>query len=80
MYITELSSGQLAARSKQIQQNSGQSRSLPRHFKLTAQNPGIAPGYYDIIKDRLFVSKSIAIICQFAYVHAAKLFLENIYK
>lgn len=79
MYITELSSGQIA-RSKQIQQTQGQSRSLPRHFKLTAHNPGVAPGYYDISKDRLYVAKSIAIVCQFAFVHASKLFLENIYK
>lgn len=80
MYITELSSGQIVTRSKQIQQTQGQSRSLPRHFKITANNPGAAPGYYDILKDHLYVSKSIAIICQTANVQASKLFLENLYK
>lgn len=80
MYITELSSGQIVSRNKQIQQSTGQSRSLPRHFKLSVHNPGGAPGYYDISKDRLYVSKSIAVICQLPFVHASKLFLENIYK
>lgn len=81
MYITELSSGQIVSRNKQIQQQSnGQSRSLPRHFKLNVHNPGGAPGYYDISKDRLYVAKSIGIICQTSFVHASKLFLENIYK
>lgn len=80
MYITELSSGQIQTRNKQIQQQNGQSRSLPRHFKLNLHNPSGAPGYYDISKDRLYVAKSIAIICQLPFVHASKLFLENLYK
>lgn len=79
MYITELSAGMKA---KPIQQVQGpQSRSLPRHFKLSTHNPsGAALTYYDISKDRLFVSKSIAILCQAPYVHAAKIFLENLYR
>ncbi|KAJ8944376.1 hypothetical protein NQ318_017695 [Aromia moschata] len=80
MYITELSSG-LKARALQNTQNQGPlSRSLPRHFKLTHNPSGAALTYYDISKDKLFVSKSIGIICQSAYVQAAKIFLENLYR
>lgn len=80
MYITELSSG-LKARVLQNAQNQGpQSRSLPRHFKLTHNPNGAALTYYDISKDKLFVSKNIGIICQSAHVHAAKIFLENLYR
>ncbi|EFA02072.1 DENN domain-containing protein 5B [Tribolium castaneum] len=77
MYITELSSG---LKVKAIQ-NTPQSRSLPRHFKLSTHNPsGAALTYYDISKDKLFVSKSISLICQTAYVQAAKIFLENLFR
>ncbi|XP_044255618.1 DENN domain-containing protein 5B [Tribolium madens] len=77
MYITELSSG---LKIKTIQ-NTPQSRSLPRHFKLSTHNPsGAALTYYDINKDKLFVSKSISLICQTAYVQAAKIFLENLFR
>ncbi|XP_018572817.1 DENN domain-containing protein 5B isoform X2 [Anoplophora glabripennis] len=80
MYITELSSG-LKARVLQNAQNQGpQSRSLPRHFKLTHNPNGAALTYYDISKDKLFVSKSIGIISQLAHVQAAKIFLENLYR
>lgn len=80
MYITELSSG-VKARALQSVQNQGpQSRSLPRHFKLTQNPNGAALTYYDISKDKLFVSKSIGIITQMAYVQAAKTFLENLYR
>lgn len=81
MYVTELSSG-LKNRSIQVTQNQGpQSRSLPRHFKLSTPSPsGVMLTYYDISKDKLYVSKSIALICQHAYVHAAKLFLENLFR
>lgn len=80
MYITELSAG--VKKQQPIQQIQGpQSRSLPRHFKLSTHNPsGAALTYYDISKDKLFVSKSIAILCQAPYVHAAKIFLENLYR
>ncbi|XP_060531604.1 DENN domain-containing protein 5B [Cylas formicarius] len=81
MYITELSSGLRVKPVQQIQSQGPQSRSLPRHFKLTTQNPnGAALTYYDITKDRLFVSKSIGIICHAAYLHAARTFLENLYR
>jgi hypothetical protein len=81
MYITELSSG-LKVKAIQNAQNQGpQSRSLPRHFKLSTHNPsGAALTYYDISKDKLFVSKSINIISQSAYVQAAKIFLENLFR
>lgn len=77
MYVTELSSG---IKVKTVQHQTPQSRSLPRHFKLSIPGPGGVLTYYDISKDRLFVSKSIGIICQVANVQAAKIFLENLYK
>lgn len=79
MYITELSA---SMKTKTVHQAQGpQSRSLPRHFKLSTHNPcGAALTYYDISKDKLFVSKSIGILCQAPYVHAAKIFLENLYR
>lgn len=80
MYLTELSSGNKDKTIHSIQNNQGP-RSLPRHFKLSTPNPtGAALTFYDGTKDKLFVSKSIAIICQCAYVHAAKIFLENLYR
>ncbi|KAL1509617.1 hypothetical protein ABEB36_004327 [Hypothenemus hampei] len=79
MYVTELSSGS-KNRCVQVQNQTPQSRSLPKHFKLNAHNPnGTLFNYYDI-KDKLFVSKSIGIICQRAYVQASKMFLENLYR
>ncbi|TGZ48439.1 DENN domain-containing protein 5B [Temnothorax longispinosus] len=54
MHITELSSGQNGtpptARKGQDGHNT---RSLPRHFKLSAHSPGAALGYYDSTKDKL---------------------------
>lgn len=81
MYVTELSSG-LKNKNVEVTQHQGpQSRSLPRHFKLSTPNPsGMTLTYYDISKDKLYVSKSIAIICLHAYVHAAKLFLEDLFR
>lgn len=81
MYITELSSGLKNRPIQQVQNQGPQSRSLPRHFKLNSPNPnGAVLAYYDIVKDKLFVAKSIGIICQAAYVQAAKIFLENLYR
>ncbi|KAG5882112.1 hypothetical protein JTB14_016875 [Gonioctena quinquepunctata] len=80
MYITELSSG-LKTRPVQHCQNQGpQSRSLPRYFKLSHNPNGAALTYYDISKDKLFVSKSIGLISRQTYVQAAKTFLENLYR
>lgn len=81
MYVTELSSG-LKDRQVQTIQNQGPiSRSLPRGFKLSTPSPGGASlTYYDISNDKLFVSKSISIISQCAYVNAAKIFLENLFR
>lgn len=81
MYITELSGG-LRVKAIQTQNQGPQSRSLPRHFKLTTHNPTSGPAltYYDISKDKLFVSKSISIICQKAFVQASRIFLENLFK
>ncbi|XP_028143559.1 DENN domain-containing protein 5B [Diabrotica virgifera virgifera] len=80
MYITELSSG-LRVRSLQNSQNQGpQSKSLPRYFKLSHNPSGAALTYYDISKDKLYVSKSIGLISQHGYVHAMRIFLENLYR
>ncbi|KAH0949807.1 hypothetical protein HN011_010229 [Eciton burchellii] len=81
MHITELSSGQNGtpptARKGQDGHNT---RSLPRHFKLSAHSPGAALAYYDSTKDKLLVTKSISLLCQQSYLHAAKMFLTNLYK
>ncbi|XP_045492150.1 DENN domain-containing protein 5B isoform X3 [Colias croceus] len=78
MYITELSSGQTPPGHRK---NSGKesSRSLPRSFKL-APHTGSALTYYDIAKDKLYVAKSIALICQYPFVRVAQLFLENLFR
>ncbi|CAH2092083.1 unnamed protein product [Euphydryas editha] len=78
MYITELSSGQTPPGHRK---GSGKesSKSLPRSFKL-APHSGAALTYYDITKDKLYVAKSIALICQYPYVRVAQLFLENLFR
>ncbi|XP_057340545.1 DENN domain-containing protein 5A isoform X2 [Microplitis mediator] len=81
MFITELSSGQNGTppvpRKGQDPHNT---RSLPRHFKLSAHSPGAAMAYYDSTKDKLLVTKSISLLCQQPYLHAARTFLTNLYK
>ncbi|KAF7387522.1 hypothetical protein HZH68_013199 [Vespula germanica] len=81
MHITELSSGQNGtpptARKGQEGHNT---RSLPRHFKLSAHSPSAALAYYDSTKDKLLVTKSISLLCQQPYLHAARTFLTNLYK
>ncbi|CAF4935992.1 unnamed protein product [Pieris macdunnoughi] len=78
MYITELSSGQTPPGHRK---NSGKesSRSLPRSFKLSPHT-GSALTYYDITKDKLYVAKSIALICQYPFIRVAQLFLENLFR
>ena len=77
MYVTELST-------TSIRRQKAESRSLPRHFKLNAddeKNPyGAALSYYDLQKDQLLVTKSITLICQLPYSHVAEIFLKNLYK
>ncbi|KAL6439868.1 hypothetical protein ACFW04_004115 [Cataglyphis niger] len=81
MHITELSSGQNGTPpTVRKGQDGHNTRSLPRHFKLSAHSPGAALGYYDSIKDKLLVTKSIALLCQQPYLFAAKTFLTNLYK
>lgn len=78
MYITELSSSQGSLR-----KSDSVSRSLPRHFRLAEEddkNGGSALSFYDITKDTLYVTKSITLVCQFAYAHVAEVFLTNLYK
>ncbi|XP_033217392.1 DENN domain-containing protein 5B isoform X4 [Belonocnema kinseyi] len=93
MHITELSSGQNdtpnCSENEEIEsflfsqrkgQESHNTRSLPRHFKLSAHSPGTALAYYDSTKDKLLVTKSISLLCQQPYLHAARTFLTNLYK
>lgn len=79
MFITELSNGQSISGLRRVKE-SPVSRSLPRHFKLAAHTPASALSYYDITKDKLYVAKSITLVCQVAYAHVAELFLTNLYK
>lgn len=80
MFITELSSGQTPPSLRRIKENdNGVSKSLPRHFKII-QNPQSAQSYFDINKDKLYVTKAISLICQIPYTYAAELFLTNLYK
>lgn len=78
MYITELSSGQTPPSNRKLIKET--CRSLPRSFKLSPHVSGAAVSYYDIGKDKLYVSKSIALICQYPYVRTARIFLTNLYK
>ncbi|XP_046430049.1 DENN domain-containing protein 5B isoform X3 [Neodiprion fabricii] len=81
MHITELSSGQNGTPPiPRRGQDGHNTRSLPRHFKLSAHSPGAALGYYDYTKDKLLVTKSISLLCQQPYLHAARTFLTNLYK
>ncbi|XP_063989208.1 DENN domain-containing protein 5B isoform X1 [Diachasmimorpha longicaudata] len=81
MFITELSSGQNGTPpAPRRGQEAHNTRSLPRHFKLSAHSPGAALAYYDSTKDKLLVTKSISLICQQPYLNAAKTFLTNLYK
>lgn len=79
MFITELSNGQSIPNFPRVKENSV-SRSLPRHFKLAAQSPSSTRSYFDLTKDKLFVAKSISLVCQIAYAYAAEMFLVNLYK
>ncbi len=80
MYIAELSSGAASLR----KQKEAVSRSLPRHFKISAEEekqPTPATiSFYDIQKDSLYVTKSITLVCQLPYAHVAEIFLRNLYK
>ncbi|VVC91607.1 unnamed protein product [Leptidea sinapis] len=75
MYITELSSGQTPPghRKNSVKESS---RSLPRSFKL-APHTGAALTYFDITKDKLYVAKSVALICQYPFVRVAQLSLPR---
>ncbi|XP_064544503.1 DENN domain-containing protein 5B isoform X1 [Drosophila montana] len=80
MFITELSNGQQTHSLSRIKQDGPVSRSLPRHFKVAGQAPQSAQSYYDISKDKLYVAKSISLICQAPYAFAAQMFLKNLYR
>ncbi|XP_058466910.1 DENN domain-containing protein 5B isoform X3 [Malaya genurostris] len=81
MFITEISSSQQPppATLRRVKE-SPVSRSLPRHFKIAAQAPASALSYYDITKDKLYVAKSLSLVCQVPYAHVAELFLKNLFK
>lgn len=77
--MTELSNGQSSPGLQRVK-DSPICRSLPRHFKLAANTPASAISYYKISKDKLYVAKSISLVCQVAYAHVAEIFLTNLYK
>ncbi|XP_058055954.1 DENN domain-containing protein 5A [Anopheles bellator] len=81
MFITEMSSTQQPPPGtlRRVKE-SPVSRSLPRHFKIAAQAPASALSYYDIAKDKLYVAKSLSLVCQVPYAHVAELFLQNLYR
>ncbi|XP_049544581.1 DENN domain-containing protein 5A isoform X2 [Anopheles darlingi] len=81
MFITEMSSTQQPPPGTLRRvKDSPVSRSLPRHFKIAAQAPASALSYYDIAKDKLYVAKSLSLVCQVPYAHVAELFLQNLYR
>nr|CAD7395243.1 unnamed protein product [Timema cristinae] len=85
MHLTELSgchAGNTQRRSRQpgSTHEGHNTRSLPRHFKLSTPQQGAAQSYYDAAKDTLYVTKSIALVCQLPCVHAAHKFLKGLYR
>ncbi|XP_021923906.1 DENN domain-containing protein 5A isoform X4 [Zootermopsis nevadensis] len=85
MHLTELSSSQVGSRSRRnhssgLGHDAHNTRSLPRHFKLSTHKQGAAQSYYDAVKDTLYVCKSIALICQLPYVYAARKFLAGLHR
>ncbi|KAL1122543.1 hypothetical protein AAG570_002873 [Ranatra chinensis] len=78
MHLAEVSTGGRCKRPSVDHGNN--TRSLPRHFKLSGHTRVAAQNYYDHIKDTLYVTKSIALICQQPYVHAAHIFLNGLYR
>ncbi|XP_055385586.1 DENN domain-containing protein 5B isoform X2 [Condylostylus longicornis] len=78
MFITELSNSQATSTLRRVKEGPV-SRSLPRHFKMAAA-PTSALSYYDVTKDKLYVAKSISLVCQVPYAWAAEIFLTNLYK
>jgi hypothetical protein len=85
MHLTELSSSRVGSRSRQshsagLGHDAHNTRSLPRHFKLSTHQQGAAQSYYDAVKDTLYVCKSIALICQLPYVYAARKFLAGLHR
>ena len=85
MHVTELSSSHSGSRGRRsrsagLGHDAYNTRSLPRHFKLSTHQQGAAQSYYEATKDVLYVSKSIALICQLPYVHAARKFLTGLHR
>lgn len=85
MHLTELSSNQVGRSGRRghsagLGHDAHNTRSLPRHFKLSTHQQGAAQSYYDAAKDTLYVSKSIALICQLPYVYAARKYLRGLHR
>jgi len=78
MHLAELSEG--AGGVRVLTEQNTNSRSLPRHFKITANNPQVVQKYYDSTKDTLFVSKSIALLGELPYIRAPQLFLTALHR
>ncbi|BET01978.1 Hypothetical proteinypothetical proteinT/LH2 domain [Nesidiocoris tenuis] len=74
MHLAELSSGR--CKRAPVEHNT---RSLPRHFKLAAHTRA-AQHYYDHTKDTLYVTKSLALLSQYPYVHTSHTFLAGLHR
>ena len=82
MYLAEMSQGRSGMKAAALE-GAQNSRSLPRHFRLSVHQDelsGSGKYYYDREKDTLFAPKSIALICQTPFAHAAREFLVALHK
>ncbi|KAL5282754.1 DENND5B family protein [Megaselia abdita] len=79
MYITDITNKHSAKENKS-KANFSASKSLPRHLKIGSPLQISDLNFFDITKDKLFVSKCISLICQIPYVVAYRVFLNNLYK
>lgn len=78
MYITDITNKHSSKQTCKTYTST--SKSLPRQLKIGNPAHISDTSFYDINKDKLFVSKSISLICQFPYVFVSKIFLNNLYK
>lgn len=73
MHVAEVSGGTK-------RNNTYNTRSLPRHFKMMFQQYNLGHNYYDLSEDVLYVAKCMVLISQYPYVHASYQFLLNLYR
>jgi hypothetical protein len=88
MHIAEASQGKRMIAGRNIRQDGkltqiasqANTRSLPKHFRLSVFTGDDADKYYDIGKDQLFVTKAITVITQYPFVHLAKEFVSGLHR